>query len=278
MVKKNKHNKKRNTAFVYEALIREATVAIVKQDTQRKEKVFSIIKKHFNSESLLYKDLECYRSLYENTVSSEDIANKILIEVKAQKKLIDPDSLFKKQTDLIHDINKELTSETFNNFVPNYRCLATIQQILSVKSSPRSKVMLEGDIIKNMIVVSEIRKDMPTIDALTYRKFASKFNEKYDSDLISEQKELLTYYVTSFSDNSLQLKIYLNNEIKRLKSKMQEAITIPFIKEDEEMVKKAEIVVNRLNSFSKETVNEHVLLTILKSQALVQEIYNADNN
>ena len=193
---------------------------------------------------MLYKDLECYRSLYENTVSSEDIANKILIEVKAQKKLIDPDSLFKKQTDLIHDINKELTSETFNNFVPNYRCLATIQQILSVKSSPRSKVMLEGDIIKNMIVVSEIRKDMPTIDALTYRKFASKFNEKYDSDLISEQKELLTHYVTSFSDNSLQLKIYLNNEIKRLKSKMQEAITIPFIKEDEEMVKKVEPLMN----------------------------------
>ena len=39
---KIKHNKKRNTAFVYEALIREATVAIVKQDNERKNKVFGV--------------------------------------------------------------------------------------------------------------------------------------------------------------------------------------------------------------------------------------------
>ena len=36
---KNKHNKKRNTAFVFEALAREATVAIIKGDTERKAKV-----------------------------------------------------------------------------------------------------------------------------------------------------------------------------------------------------------------------------------------------
>ena len=34
---KNRHNKKRNTAFVFEALSREATVAIIKGDHKRKE-------------------------------------------------------------------------------------------------------------------------------------------------------------------------------------------------------------------------------------------------
>ena len=63
---KIKHNKKRNTAFVYEALVREATVAILKNDRERKNKVISIIKKHFHNESMLHKDLEFYRSLYEN--------------------------------------------------------------------------------------------------------------------------------------------------------------------------------------------------------------------
>ena len=33
---KTKHNKKRNTAFVYEALIREATVAILKEDLKKR--------------------------------------------------------------------------------------------------------------------------------------------------------------------------------------------------------------------------------------------------
>ena len=32
---KVKHNKKRNTAFVYEALINEATVAVLKDDFER---------------------------------------------------------------------------------------------------------------------------------------------------------------------------------------------------------------------------------------------------
>lgn len=275
---KIKHNKKRNTAFVYEALIREATVAIIKQDDVRKNKVFSIIKKHFNQDSLLYKDLECYRSLYENTAPSEKIANKILSEVKTQKRLIDPDGLFKQQTELIHDINKELTSETFNNFVPNYRCLATIEQILSTKSSPKTKVMLENEILQNMVVVEQNKNNMPTIDNLTYKKFVNKFNEKYNDKLLKEQKELLTHYVTSFSDNSLQLKSFLNNEISRLKNKMQEAKNISYIKEDEDMLQKAQQVIDTLQGFSKQTISENVLMTVLKSQSLVEEIFNADNN
>ena len=52
-MKRLKHNKKRNTAFVYEALVREATVAILKEDNERKEKAVSIIKKHFHSQSVL---------------------------------------------------------------------------------------------------------------------------------------------------------------------------------------------------------------------------------
>ena len=35
---KIRHNKKRNTAFVYEALVREATAAILKEDAERKDK------------------------------------------------------------------------------------------------------------------------------------------------------------------------------------------------------------------------------------------------
>ena len=42
---KNRHNKKRNTAFVYEALIKEATAAVLKGEHQQKEKVITVIKK-----------------------------------------------------------------------------------------------------------------------------------------------------------------------------------------------------------------------------------------
>ena len=42
-----KHNKKRNTAFVYETLCREITRSIVDQDRERKSLIFSLIKDHF---------------------------------------------------------------------------------------------------------------------------------------------------------------------------------------------------------------------------------------
>ena len=36
---KLKHNKKRNTAFVYEALIKEATSALLKNNAEKREKI-----------------------------------------------------------------------------------------------------------------------------------------------------------------------------------------------------------------------------------------------
>ena len=131
---KNKHNKKRNTAFVFEALAREATVAIIKGDNERKAKVVSIVRKHFTGDSLLKKDLECYRSLYENQNLDETTSKKIVEAVMAAKRLIDPEGLFKQQTEVINDINKELSPATFNNFVPNYKSLACL---LYTSPSPR---------------------------------------------------------------------------------------------------------------------------------------------
>jgi len=274
---KIKHNKKRNTAFVYEALVREATVAILKNDRERKNKVISIIKKHFHNESILHKDLEFYRSLYENQNLDQKTSEKILREVRIQKQLIDPEGLFKQQTELIHDINKELSTEVFNNFVPNYKTLATIDQIFSLKTSPKNCVILENEIVKNMR--SKV-VDGPTesVDKLTYNTFVKKFNEKYESELLNEQKELLTYYIASFADNALELKIFLNEELSRLKTKLVDSKEAEEIKNDEDMLRKTNKVIERLQSFTTAEITEDVLSTVLRTQSLVEEIYNGDND
>ena len=276
---KIKHNKKRNTAFVYEALVKEATVAILKNDSEGRDKAIKIIKKHFKPGSVLRKDLDCYRSLSENQNVDKQTAEKILREVKIQKRLIDPGGLFKQQTKLIHDVNKEASSSVFGNFVPNYKSLATIMQIFSDKISPKNQVILENEIIEKMVVKIEGDENSGQIDGIVYRTFAKKFNEKYDNDLLKEQKELLTYYISSFADNALELKMFLNEEIPRLKELLEKAKDTDNIKADEEMLSKTIRVVERLNSFAEEDVNEGVLLTIMKTQELVKEIYpNADNS
>ena len=274
---KIKHNKKRNTAFVYEALVREATVAILKNDRERKNKVISIIKKHFHNESMLHKDLEFYRSLYENQNLDQKTSEKILREVRLQKQLVDSKYLFEQQTKLIRDINKELSSEVFNNFVPNYRTLATIDQIFSLKTSPKDCVILENEIVKNMRSKVVNGSTVP-VDKLTYNTFVKKFNEKYESELLNEQKELLTYYIASFADNALELKVFLNEELSRLKTKLIESKKVEEIKNDEDMLRKTNEVIEKLQSFTTAQITEDVLSTVLRTQSLVEEIYNGDND
>jgi len=275
---KFKHNKKRNSAFVYEALIREATVAVMKGDIQRKETVIRLIKKHFRAGTLLKKDLECHRSLYEDQNLDRLTSEKILKEVKLQKRLIDPNGLFKQQSDLIRDVNTELSSATFNNFVPNYKTLASIAQIFSDKISPKNQVILENTIISNMREPVPEQKIKAPIDNIVYKTFVGKFNSKYEDGLLDEQKELLGYYISSFMDNALQLKMFLNEEVARLKAKLEEAKNVDEIKSDKDMLAKTNQVIEKLSTYSKETLSEDILMTVMKTQALVKEIYNDGNN
>ena len=47
---KVRHNKKRNTAFLYESLIKELTKSIVRNQTETKQKVINILKEYFGKD------------------------------------------------------------------------------------------------------------------------------------------------------------------------------------------------------------------------------------
>ena len=48
-----KHNKKRNTAFLYECLVKELTKAIVRNDNDLKSKITEVIKENLKKEQFL---------------------------------------------------------------------------------------------------------------------------------------------------------------------------------------------------------------------------------
>jgi len=270
---KTKHNKKRNTAFVYEALIKEATVAILKNETEKHTKVVQLIKKYFNGDSILRKDLDCYRSLYENQNLDPDTCGRIIAESKFRRKMIAPDQLFKKQSEIISDINKEVDTEVFNNFVPNYRNLATIAQIFSGRLSPKRQVMLESQLVNSMCTsLSSDNQSEAVTDDSTFKVFLNKFNNKYEDALLKEQKELLGFYISSFSDNALELKVFLNEEVGRLKSEIQKAIKENSNIKNSEMTVKAERILSKLENFRLSEVEDETLITIMKTQKLVKEL------
>lgn len=271
---KTRHNKKRNTAFVYEALLREATVAILRKDTKRRDITLNIIKQHFQDGSLLKKDLECHRSLYENQSLDKETSQKVLNEAKMAHRLLDPNSLFAQKTRLINDVNRDLEPGVFNTFVPNYKTLASIAQIFSDRISPKDLVLLEGEIIKKMTQHASTIELPTDIDNLVVSSFTNKFNNKYENELLAEQKELLTYYISSFADNALELKMFLNEEIARLKADLEKATLLTEIREDEQMLAKTEKIVARLEELRECTIDDEILLTVMKTQSLVKEIYS----
>jgi len=264
-----KHNKKRNTAFIYEALVRHMTDSIVTGDLKRKNAVIRIIKEHFKSNSPLKRDLDCYRSIYEN--KDLDIS-RIITEAKISNRMIDPTGLFKAQTEIIHDINKSIGPATFNVFVPNYKTLATISQMFSDKTSPKDKVLLENQLVQSLSTKKETVSNMKPIDNLVYTSFVKKFNSEYGGKLLDEQKALLTNYITSFVDNAVELKLYLNEEVARLKTELSKASKKDVIQSDRVLSEKTQKVLQKLENMKETTIDESVLRTVLSTQKLVREL------
>ena len=136
----------------------------------------------------------------------------------------------------------------------------------------RDRVLLENRIVYNMIAEQERDEQMQHISNLTYKTFTKKFNEAYSDSLHEEQKELLSKYVLSFVDNGLELKVYLNEEIGRLKGVILESQEMEEIKEDDTMADNTKKVLGLLESFSQEQADETQIRKVLKIQELVREI------
>mgnify|MGYP003124661649 FL=1 len=79
-----KHNKKRNTAFIYEALVREVVKQSMDKNTEKRNIAINIIKESFMSKTELRKELILYKTLLETKNLNEKIAEKLLREVKEQ--------------------------------------------------------------------------------------------------------------------------------------------------------------------------------------------------
>ena len=79
---------------------------------------------------------------------------------------------------------------------------------------------MEENIVDQMSSsLGETRDVQQPIDSLTYNTFVGKFNDEYSS-LNEDQKQLLGNYISSFADNGLDLKVYLNEEIGRIKKEL----------------------------------------------------------
>ena len=269
---KMKHNKKRNTAFLYECLVKELTKSVVREQHQRKKQILSILKEFFHKGSPLKQDLEVYRSVLECKKMSKEFAQRFLTETRRDFHDLDRKEVFNEQTKLIKTINEVLSPSAFANFISNYKDIASIGTFFDSKLKAKSRLLIETRLIQYLTKEKLIKEEMKHVDNLTYKTFVNKFNETYENTLRKEQKDLLTNYIVSFSDNGLGLKSFLNEEISRLKKEIGVLTENTKNTKNGAFLSKLERVLTKLNSFSKKPITEQVVKDVFYIQDLIEEV------
>jgi hypothetical protein len=266
MSSKIKHNKKRNTAFLYEALVRELTKASIKKDENQKNIILRMLKESFNNNSLLSRELKLYQNILNTEIEEKRLAEKIIFESRLERSAIDNKKLFNEQSALISRINKELSQDVYSNFVPNYKDLATLQQIFNnPKVNAKTRVLLEESIVSRMTSTKGDNKttDMHHIDNIVYKSFIEKFNKQYSS-LTESQKALLKTYIASIGDD-LEMKIFMDEELERLKEGIANSEELEVFPEQ-----KKELI-DLIGTYSQKDMSDEDLIKVLKIQQLLEE-------
>jgi hypothetical protein len=271
---KFKHNKKRNTAFLFETLIKEMAKSVVANDSERQTKIAKIIKRHFTKRGVLYKDLQSYKVLMELKEAESDFAKRIISEVRRDRDRLNTQNIFSEQSKLIKKINVELGQEVYSNFVPNYKTMATIGQLFADNVSPNEKVILEDKLLTEMTKAEEKteKEILEHLDSIAYKTFTNKFNKAYAGKLHEEQQQVVSKYIYSVSDNGISLKTYLNEEVGRLREKVRLSLDSEEISSDPEMVKKTEQVLEFLDSLTETKLDEAAIKKIMQIQGLIREV------
>ena len=270
---KMKHNKKRNTAFLYEALVRQMTKHVLEENSSSKDEVVFIIKTFFSKGKPLAEELSLYRAIVDSSQVKPKILEKIIAEAKHGHARLSSDDIFNQQGKLISVINRKFGKDFYNSPVPNYRNLASIAAIFNLNTPIKTRVLLESSLVETLSsqVVKKTDDSGLIGTSVLMNTFLSKFNDKYDN-LHEEQKCLLNSYIISMADDGLSMKAFLNEEITRLESIIQESLGMQELASDQDMRTGTEEVLSLVQELKTKPIEENDLSLLLKIQNLAREV------
>lgn len=265
---KFRHNKKRNTAFIYEILIVELSKATMAHHDEKKNKSIKLLKKYFSRGKNLKKDLNIYRSFEDVSDLDRDLVVNLIQEAKNQFNMLNRKIIFEEQTKIISEINKNFGFPAWDNFVSNYKKLATVNQVLNKTLTPKKQVLVERKLISLLTHNDVEKKPFPNVNNLAVKTFIENFNKEYGKILNEEQKKLLEKYITSYGDDEIEFKMYLYEEIDRLKNIISEKIE----KGESSLSGKLQKILNKMNNYSTRALDQSLITEVVKIQSLTREI------
>ena len=278
-MKKLKHSKYKNTAILFEILVRKLTSESMTSD---KSVTIDIIKKYFGKNTELSKELQLYNSLVKEQFKSEAKAIDFMRSCKETHNKLNKGLIKRQRYNLVKEISQNFVFNKISKIrIQNYKQLASVFKLFEYNESSNPKQILEcKDAIVDHLLISEVKepkKDMiietfknqdKNVRLLTYKLLVDKFNNKY-SGLNESQKSLLNHYITNVNDTEA-LKEYIHKVIPQIKTKLKkhtksitDKVTKIKIEKLSEMLCNVETI---------KTIKESHVLSLLRYFDLIEEL------
>jgi len=287
MKNKIKHAKIKNVGILFEMLTRQITTDVL--NGNEKSKAIDIIKKYFNSKSIVGVENQLYQSIFKQKVTSENSAEKFLDTVVEAHQKINKSELRSAKYNLIKEIKDNYDLEYFlKSSISNYKVYASAYKVFKFKSLNESVDPNDYFDSRNVLIQhiynnsnTNVKKEVEQSDMtlyegeskdvrlLTYKLLVDKFNAKYKTILSESQKKLLRNYINNIS-NTTTLCEYIKSEVPVIKK----SITTKINKISNDVVKiKLKETVNQLDSFNNiKLVKDSHVATLMKYYELINEL------
>ena len=234
-MKNLKHSKYKNTAILFEILVRKLTSESLTSD---KSVAINIIKKYFGKNTELSKELQLYNSLIKEQINSEAKALEFIRTCKTAHVQLNKSVLKRQRYNLVKEISENFNFNQISKIrINNYKTLASVYKIFEYDEADNPKQLFEckNEIVNHIVIeksnqqpnvdkLMEAYKTQPTdTRLLAYKLMIDKFNKKY-SVLNENQKNLLNKYITHVNDTE-RLKEYFGKVIPLIKKQLKEQVT-----------------------------------------------------
>ena len=197
-----KHSKLKHTGLLFEFLLRQVTVDVLNK--QKNSKALQIIKKRFNENTEVGKELALYTALMNRKFKSDKKADYFLSEVLRQRHSLNNSQLKREKYNIVKEIStiynsKDLFSSKVNNYVVYASIYKLFEGINTISADEKTEsyfniveqITTKTKVENKSFVPTELDKD---VRVLSYRVLLEKFNKKY-TNLSKQQKDILKLFM-----------------------------------------------------------------------------------
>jgi hypothetical protein len=277
-----RHNKKRNSALLYEFLIRHISGCLINDDKQGAAKAMDISKRYFSQGTALRDELNLFNSILKTNVKSRDSAQRILNEVLRDAARMNSRRLDAEKSNLIKEVNYSFDDRFYRYKIPNYTVYASICTLLNEKRNKKkvlssvNRIKLEDSVVEHLVnkeaPVNGGLKIDPNYNNVVYRFATQKFHKKYENKLNESQKRLLTKYaVYLISENKDAMDKAIQTEVANIKKRLVNIQDVSVMK-DKELMSKLRECYTKLSEVNFDVITEEKILELLKYVKLADEV------